>query len=205
MHNCKFNTRDILEITKDLGYAISKVQSKERQSLMIAAVVKLTEVSKGNFDFGDKSLEEILEDKLSLFTRNSSSVHFSQESTKENQPIMRRGAPIDHTKNRLRSGNEHARNVMKDSSRRSPLCSLCSLPDHKVGSHRCGVLMQHKAKFIRAKESTGFADSLGNPALCHVEEASGSTKISSGDGCQRITAFQVLPPHGCEAMLLSGV
>ncbi len=89
---------------------------------------------------------------------------------------MRRGAPMDRTKNRLRSGNERARNIMRNSSKRPPICSLCSLPDHKAGSTSCGVVIEHKASFIKWNSSSAFADKLGNPAMCHVEEASGATK-----------------------------
>ena len=84
--------KDTLDFTRELGMSISKIQNKEQKRLMLGAVVKLTEIAKGNLEsLNGQSLESILDNQLSLFTS------YSQTGTnnKENVSDLRRGALPD--------------------------------------------------------------------------------------------------------------
>ena len=161
--------REMMEMTKELAFSIHRVKEREQQQLLLGAVVKLTEIAKGNLEqVGNQSLESLLDNHLSLFSRNSDSRQlFSQD--KENSEGLRRGGKKDNSRRRLRSVNERTMNTLRDSNKRTPICSLCCLPGHRTGN-RCPVVTKFRARFIPAKEAASFAEGLGNPAFHLVEK-----------------------------------
>ena len=156
--NAKFGLRDVMDLTRELGFTINRIRNKEQQRLMIGSVLKLTEIGKGNFELVQgKSLEGVLETHLSHFTRNMpSQSNFGND--KENE--MMRGSLPDGCTVRKRSANERTMNAVMRNSNKKPLsCSLCFAMDHRAGL-RCPVVTAHKAKFIPSKSCKGFADTL---------------------------------------------
>ena len=148
-----------MEMTKDLGLSISKVQDQSKQRMLLGAVIKLTDIAKGNLDLVDgSSLEETLTNQLSLFTRNTLSQQpFSQETNKENNGAMLRAVPPgNQPRNRQRSRNERIMNGLKNSNKRPEMCSLCLMAGHRAGP-RCAVLVGFGAAFIASKSSKDFA------------------------------------------------
>lgn len=175
----RLGLRDALDITRQLGYSIGKIHDKEKQMLLLGAVVKLNEIAKGNTEqISGQSLQEVLDNHLSLFTRNmASQPMFSQEraSDKENQSLRRAGPVGTNGGGRLKSANERTLNAMRNSKKRDSVCSLCLVPGHKVG-RMCTIVQDLKATLIPAKESDEFAKSLGNPAAVLVETPNSTTK-----------------------------
>jgi hypothetical protein len=194
--------RDAVDLCRDLAYSINKLKrEKDKQKLLLGAVVKLTEIAKGNVNsISAQTLEETLENQLNLFTRNMPSQSmFSQDSSadKENQ-TMRRAAPSgSNGGSRLRSANERALNPMKISSKRVPLCGLCHIPGHRVG-RQCTIVMDFGATVVAAKEVAEFAAKLGNPTKILVEEPDGATKNTIKEWVYKEHDF----PHNTKHMLV---
>ena len=62
----------VIQTSRILGELIAKTRNKQKQTLLMGAVVKLQEIAKGNYENLDNhSLEELLNQKLSHFTRHS--------------------------------------------------------------------------------------------------------------------------------------
>jgi hypothetical protein len=186
----RVSARDSLDLTRQLGFSIGKIRDREKQTLLLGAVVKLNEIAKGNLEqVSGQSLEEILNNQLCLFTRNMpSQTMFSQdESNKENSapvPAMRAAAPTGtNGGSRLRSANERLGNSMRNSKKRPSICSLCLVPGHKVG-RMCTIVQDWKATLVAAKDSIKFAKSLGNPNVSLVETPDTTVKASIKDWTQ---------------------
>ena len=174
--------RDLMDVTRELAHSINKLRDKPKQKLLVGAVIKLSEIAKGNAKrISAQSLENILENQLSLFTRNmTSQPRFSQDDNgcdKENHG-MRNAAPSYSSGGaRFRSANERAMNSMKISKKRSAVCTLCFVPGHKVG-RQCTVVLDHKAVVIGHREAPEFAAKLGNPAAVQVDSPDKVTKAA---------------------------
>jgi hypothetical protein len=81
--------------------------------LFLGAVVKLTEISKGNIDMVQgQNLESLLDNQLSLFTKHSSQQAMFTDANKENDGMKRAALP-DRSKNRLKSINERVCSTLK--------------------------------------------------------------------------------------------
>jgi hypothetical protein len=176
----------MMELTKELAYSINRVHDKDQQKLFLGAVVKLTEVAKGNSSLLEgQTLEALLESQLSLFTRNGSSQPMFVDADKVNLG-MRRAAMPDRSKHRLKSRNELVCNGMKNSNKKEASCSLCHLHNHKAGP-RCPVVVNYKSRFVAVKDSREYAKTLGNPAVHEVLTASakdrGPMKEWFSEGC----------------------
>ena len=151
--------------------------------LLLGAVVKLNEIAKGNAEqINGQSLHEILDNHLSLFTRNmASQPMFSQDTGDKENQTLRRGAPAGtNGGGRLRSANERTLNAMKNSKKRDSLCSLCLVPGHKVG-RMCTIVQDLKARVVPAKDADEFGKSLGNPVTVLVETPDATTKRTIKD------------------------
>ena len=176
----KVGMKDMLDMGKDLAMNVYKVKDSELQRLYLGAMIKLTEAAKGNLSMIDgMSLEETLENQLSMFTRNQPKQSmFSTEGESEEREMIR-AAPkgSDRGVLRLRSANERITNGMRNSKKRVPSCSLCFLNGHRAGM-RCPTVQDHKAVFISSKEAPKFAANLGNPNHMLVEKP-GSQEIKS--------------------------
>jgi hypothetical protein len=58
----KLDLAAMMELTKELAYSINRVHDKDQQKLFLGAVVKLTEVAKGNASLVEgQTLEALLE------------------------------------------------------------------------------------------------------------------------------------------------
>ena len=173
--------RDLMDATRALAISVDKVRDKAKKRLLVGAVLKLTEIAKGNLEeISAQSLEEVLENQFGLFTRNmASQPMFSQEdsSNKENE-VMRNAAPKGTSGGaRQRSANERTMNSMRNSTRRPEICTLCYGPGHRVGTH-CTVVNHHQAVVVPPKEVPLFAGRLGNPVAVKVEMPDAETKAN---------------------------
>jgi hypothetical protein len=183
----KLDLAAMMELTKELAYSINRVRDKDQQKLFLGAVVKLTEVAKGNASLVDgQTLEALLESQLSLFTRNASSQQMFIDADKENLG-MRRDALTDRSKHRLKSRNELVRNGMRNSNKKEASCSLCHLHTHKAGPC-CPVVVKYKSSFVAVKDSREYAKTLGNPSVHEVLTASAEDRVPMkewlSDGCE---------------------
>ncbi len=174
--NKKLVLGDMIELTKELAYSINRVKDKDQQKLLLGAVVKLTEISKGNLHLLDgQSLETLLDNQLSLFTKHCSSQVMFTDSNKENYGMKRAALP-DRSKTRLRSRNEQVVNGLKNSNKKDASCTICQHPTHKAGP-RCLVVMKFQSAFIAPKITKEFAKNLGNPATHLVTTASSEDRV----------------------------
>ena len=163
--NAHLGLRDLMDVTRDLAFSIQKIRDKQKQNLIVGAVMKLTDIAKGNMDqISNQSLEEVLENRLSLFTRNmASQPMFSQEEDKENS-VMRNAAPTGSSGGgRKRSANERTRNTMRSSQKRPETCTLCLAQGHRAGP-KCPLVTSHGARNVGYREVEAFCSKLGNPA-----------------------------------------
>jgi hypothetical protein len=194
-NSSKVVLRDSMDLSRELAYSINKVRNKQNQRLLLGAVIKLTEIAKGNVEnVSSQSLEELLDNQFNLFTRNMPSRPLFAAGAGQNKEnsgassmrlaasSMRLAAPPgSNGGNRLRSVNERTMNTMRDSNKRENICTLCHLPGHRVG-RMCTVVLDAKAQVIKPKEVATFAAKLvGNPAFILVETPSTITKAAIKD------------------------
>lgn len=172
----KFSLRDIYEMTKDLAHHMSKVKSTTHKKKLLGAIVKLTEIAKGNIDdLDEQSLDAAIENRLNLFSR--SIVRPFPQQDKENVGMIQASLP-DYSRKRLKSANEHTLSGMTgmtDSNKRKALCTLCLLPGHQVGT-RCPLVCALLAVVIKHQDSGAWASKLGYPVHVLVEQPDDSTR-----------------------------
>ena len=169
----KFSLRDIYEMTKDLAHNVSKVKNTSHKKKLLGAIVKLTEIAKGNIDdMDEQSLDTVIENRLQLFSR--SVLRPFPQQDKENVGMIQASVP-DYSRKRKKSANERICNGMADSNKRQSLCTFCMLPGHRVGT-RCPLVCELKAVVIKPADSGSWAIKLGNPVHVLVEQPDDSTR-----------------------------
>jgi hypothetical protein len=135
----KMTLRDMMDVCCKFAYAVNGVRDPSQQQMYMGAVVKLTEFARGNYADGNFSLEQSINKYLSLFTQNlpqqdlfsATSSQLDKTSTTNN---MSNGAtPGTNGGCRLQSKNERIVNSLKNSTRRTRVCSLCMKPGHRAG------------------------------------------------------------------------
>ena len=145
--------------------------------------MKLQEIAKGNCENLDNhSLEELLNQKLSHFTRHSGMTQrYSQDMPigKENAGMMRAepqavGRP---PKKRLKSANER---TMMNSKARPKMCSLCIEGGHILGQ-TCPLVGACQAKFYGFGKTEELMHSLGKPGVWQIENPKGAVKDAITD------------------------
>lgn len=102
---------------------------------------------KGNGDdIEGMTLESVLEANMYMFKRPSAGFAFSREATCT-RDIERGGPPManNHCKKRKKSVNE----IMIESHRKKPCCSLCFGQKHNANT--CRVLERHQAWMVQPK------------------------------------------------------
>ena len=168
--------RDTLDICHKLGFAIEGVRARNDKELLLGAVIKLTEIAKGNTTLvSEQSLGQVLENHLNLFTQNMTQQNRFQNSQPASEQ-MRLGRPVGtNGGGRKKSVNERRVEAMKDSRRRQALCSLCMCPGHRVG-HSCPTAAKLLADVVPKNSISDFCSKMGNPALVNVVNPDAGTR-----------------------------
>jgi hypothetical protein len=166
---------DIHQLLRQLGCLVVDLRDSKKKNLCCGHFVKMLEILKGNSEhLQTMSLEDILEDHLSMFTQQSTSNFVSSQdpTAVETTTSMPRGGPPqpnNHNMKRKMAYNEH----MIETGKQTPRCSICFGKKHKANG--CHLVSQYNACMVQPRVVEEMVTRLGNPLYYVVNQPDEST------------------------------